>query len=41
MERIRKRKGSVLMKHFLRRLNMSHCKVLKELKFYKDENDCN
>jgi len=41
MERIRKRKGSVLMKHFLRRLKKEHLIILKQLKFYKDEYDNN
>lgn len=41
MERIRKRKGSLMMKHFLRILQREHAVVLNYLKFYKDENDNN
>lgn len=41
MERIRKRKGSLLMKHYFRKLQKEHSKILKDLKFYKDEHDNN
>ena len=41
MERIRKRKGSLLMKHYFRLLQRHHAQILKELKYYKDENDNN
>ena len=37
----RKRKGNVLMKHFLRRLHKEHTGVLKHLNYYKDEYDNN
>ena len=29
------------MKHFLRRLQREHAQVLKQLKYYKNENDNN
>ena len=38
---MRKRKGNVLMKHYLRACTKEHSKILKQLKFYKDENDNN
>ena len=41
MERIRKRKGSVLMQKHFRLLQRHHAQILKELKYYKDENDNN
>lgn len=37
----RKRKGSVLMKHYFRMFKKEHSKILKELNFYKDEHDNN
>jgi len=41
MERIRKRKGSVIMQRYFRKLQKHHAKILKELNYYKDENDNN
>jgi hypothetical protein len=41
MERIRKRKGSVRLQRFFRLLQRHHAQILKELKYYKDENDNN
>jgi hypothetical protein len=41
MERIRKRKGSVIMQRYFRKLQKHHAKILKELRFYKDEDDNN
>jgi hypothetical protein len=37
MERIRKRKGSVRLQRFFRLLQRHHAQILKELKFYKNE----
>lgn len=37
----RKRKGNVLMKHYFRILKKEHSMILKQLKYYKDENDNN
>ena len=41
MERIRKIKCSVLMQRHFRKLQKHNAKILKELRFYKDENDNN
>ena len=41
MERIRKRKGSVIMQRYFRKLHKHHAQILKELNYYKDENDNN
>jgi hypothetical protein len=41
MERIRKRKGSLLMKHYFRALKKEHSMILKQLKYYKHESDNN
>ena len=39
MERIRKRKGSLIMQRFFRKLHKHHAKILKELNYYKGENE--
>ena len=39
MERIRKRKGSVIMQRYFRKLQRHHAKILKELNYYKGENE--
>jgi len=39
MERIRKRKGSLIMQRFFRKLHKHHAQILKELKYYKGENE--
>ena len=38
---MRKRKGNVLMKHYLRLLKKEHSMILKQLKYYKHEDDNN
>jgi hypothetical protein len=39
MERIRKRKGSVIMQRYFRKLQKDHAQILKELNYYKGENE--
>ena len=39
MDRIRKRKGSVMMQRHFRLLQRHHAQILKELHYYKGEND--
>jgi hypothetical protein len=41
MERIRKRKGSIIMKHYFRILKKEHSFILKQLNYYKNEYDNN
>ena len=36
MKRQRKRKGNVLMKHYMRRLQKAHYLALKECNYYKN-----
>lgn len=36
MKRQRKRKGNVLMKHYMRRLKNEHARILKQLNYYKN-----
>jgi hypothetical protein len=38
---MRKRKGNVLMKHYFRMLKKEHAFILKQLNYYKNENDDN
>lgn len=38
---MRKRKGNVRMKHFFRLFQKQHSIILKQLNYYKDENDNN
>lgn len=39
MERIRKRKGNLMMQKFFRKLHKHHAQILKELNYYKGENE--